>query len=103
MSEFFTWATLGTYAGAVLAVALITELIKGISWLDKLPTRIVSYGVAIFVLIAANAVAGTLTWAAVGLCVINAVVVALAANGGFDAVTTALTKPPDSTDITSTD
>ncbi len=87
MNDFFTWATLGTYAGAVLAVALITELIKGISWLDKLPTRVVSYVVALVVLIAANAVAGTLTWAAVGLCVVNAVVVALAANGAFDAAT----------------
>lgn len=86
MEEFFTWSALGTYAGATLAVTLITQLIKGIGWIDKIPTRITSYVVALIVLIAAAAVAGELTWATAGLAIINAVVVALAANGAFDAV-----------------
>jgi len=88
MNEFFTWATLGTYAGAVLAVTLVTQLIKGWGPLDKLPTRLVSYGIALGVLLAADAIAGTLDLPAAGLCVVNAVVVALAANGGYDAVMT---------------
>lgn len=86
MNEFFTWTTLGTYAGATLAVTLITQLIKGIGWIDRIPTRITSYVVALVVLLAASAVAGELTWATAGLNVINAVVVALAANGAFDGV-----------------
>ena len=86
MEEFFTWSALGTYAGATLAVTLITQLVKGVGWIEKLPTRITSYLVALVVLIAAAAVAGELTWATAGLAVINAVVVSLAANGAFDAV-----------------
>lgn len=87
MEEFFTWSALGTYAGATLAVTLITQLIKGIGWIDKIPTRITSYVVALIVLIAAAAVAGELTWATAGLAIINAVVVALAANGAYDGIT----------------
>lgn len=86
MNEFFTWATLGTYAGATLAVTLITQLVKGIGWIDRIPTRVTSYVVALVVLLAASAVARELTWATAGLCVVNAVVVALAANGAFDGV-----------------
>lgn len=86
MNEFFTWTALGTYAGAVLAVTLVTQLVKGWGPLDKLPTRLVSYVIALGVLIAANLAGNTLDLAAAGLCVANAVVVALAANGGYDAV-----------------
>lgn len=86
MNEFFTWTTLGTYAGAVLAVTLVTQLGKGWGPLDKLPTRLVSYVIALGVLIAANLAGSTLDLAAAGLCAVNAVIVALAANGGYDAV-----------------
>ena len=86
MEEFFTWSALGTCGGATLAVTLITQLVKGVGWIEKLPTRITSYLVALVVLIAAAAVAGELNWSTAGLAVINAVVVSLAANGAFDAV-----------------
>ena len=42
MNEFFTWAVLLTYAGATLATSLITQLIKGLGFIDKIPTRITS-------------------------------------------------------------
>ena len=70
MNEFFTWTTLATYAGATAAVGLITQLFKGVGFIDKIPTRITSYAIALVVL----------------LCVINAVVVSLAANGAYDAL-----------------
>lgn len=84
MQEFFTWAMLGTYAGAVLATTLITQLIK--EWLKSVPTRIVSYVIALAVLLAAAAFNNTLTLADGALCLFNAVIVSLAANGGFDAL-----------------
>jgi len=84
MQEFFTWAMLGTYAGAVLATTLITQLIK--EWLKSIPTRIVSYVIALVVLLAAAAFNNALTLADGALCLFNAVIVSLAANGGFDAV-----------------
>ena len=86
MNEFFTWAVLLTYAGATLATSLITQLIKGLGFIDKIPTRITSYAIALVVLLAATFFTGDLTLEAGALCVINAVVVSLAANGAYDAV-----------------
>ena len=86
MNEFFTWTTLATYAGATLATSLITQLIKGLGFIDKIPTRITSYAIALVVLLAATFFTGGLTLEAGALCVINAVVVSLAANGKYDAV-----------------
>ena len=87
MNEFFTWAVLLTYAGATLATSLITQLIKGLGFIDKIPTRITSYAIALVVLIAATFFTGGLTLESGVLCVVNAVVVSLASNGVFDAVT----------------
>lgn len=87
MNEFFTWAVLLTYAGATLATSLITQLIKGLGFIDKIPTRITSYAIALVVLLAATFFTGGLTLESGVLCVVNAVVVSLASNGAFDAVT----------------
>ena len=87
MNEFFTWTTLATYAGATLATSLITQLIKGLGFIDKIPTRITSYVIALVVLLAATFFTGGLTLESGVLCVVNAVVVSLASNGAFDAVT----------------
>ena len=86
MNEFFTWTTLATYAGATLATSLVTQLIKGLGFIDKIPTRITSYAIALVVLLAATFFTGGLTLEAGALCVINAVVVSLAANGAYDAI-----------------
>ena len=89
MNEFFTWTTLATYAGATAAVGLITQLFKGLAFIDKIPTRITSYAIALVVLRAATFFTGGLTLEAGALCVINAVVVSLAANGAYDALASA--------------
>lgn len=86
MNEFFTWATLLTYAGATLATSLVTQLLKGVGFIEKLPTRIFSYIVAAILLIAATAFTGGLTPEAGVLCLVNAVVVSLASNGAYEAV-----------------
>ncbi len=86
MNEFFTWAALGTYAGATLATAIFTEFFKGAGFIKQIPTRLFAYFVALVVLVMANAITGTLTFETGSLAAINAVVVALAANGGYDAV-----------------
>ncbi len=88
MNDFFTWTTLLTYAGATLATSLVTQLLKGISFINRIPTRIFSYAVALILLIAATAFTDALTVQAAALCMVNAVVVSLAANGAFDAVNT---------------
>ncbi|MDL2257598.1 hypothetical protein LJC42_00365 [Eubacteriales bacterium OttesenSCG-928-K08] len=87
MQEFFTWTMLATYAGATLATTLITQLCKGIGFIDKLPTRVFAYIVALVVLLLGMAFTSGLTLSSGVLCVINAAVVSMASNGVFDAVT----------------
>lgn len=85
---FFSWAMLATYAGATAATVAVTQVFKGVGFIDRIPTRIFSYAVALIVLLAATAFTSGLTVEAAVLCVVNAVVVSLAANGAFDAVST---------------
>ncbi len=85
-TEFFTWASLLTYAGAVLMTTLVTQLLKGVSVIEKIPTRLFAYIVALIILLAATFFTGALTLESAALCAVNAVVVALAASGAFDAI-----------------
>ena len=87
MEEFFTWGMLATYSGATLATTLITQLLKGMSFVSKLPTRVFSYLVAFVLLLLGTAFTTGLTVESGTLCLVNAVVVSLASNGAFDAVT----------------
>lgn len=95
MNEFVNWTTLGTYAGAVMMVTLITQFLKQTP-LGKLNAQLLSYVIAVLILIGAEAfTGGTVTVDGVLLCLINAVMVALAANGAYDAATTGMTKLPN--------
>ena len=82
--EFFDWAMLATYAGALAATALLTQWLKGV--FQNIPTQIVSYGIALVVLLAATFFTGALTVESGALCIINAAVVSLASNGAYEAV-----------------
>ena len=84
MNEFFTWELLATYAGAALATGIITQFLKGI--FSNLPTQALAYIVALLVLLAATFFTGGLSLSAAALAVLNAAVVATAANGTYDAV-----------------
>lgn len=84
---FFTWAVLVTYAGALAATMAVTQLLKGVGFIGKIPTRIFSWIIAALILIAATFFMGVLTLDSAILCLINAVVVSLAANGGYDLIT----------------
>lgn len=87
MNDFFTWNLLGTYSGAILAVTLITQFVKGIAIIDRIPTRFVSWVIALFVLILAQMFTRELTWSSGVLTLLNAVVVSVASNGTYDACT----------------
>lgn len=86
MNEFFTWELLATYAGAVTAVGGLTQLIKNSAILKKIPTQLVSYLLALSILIAAEAVRSTLTFSSCALSLINAAFISLASNGAYTAV-----------------
>jgi hypothetical protein len=92
MDGFFTWQTLMTYSGATLATALITQFIKETGLLKRLPMRLVSYFAALLIMLASTLALRGAAWEELAMAVINAVVVALASNGAFDAVNAAAGK-----------
>lgn len=87
IENFFTWEVLATIAGATAATALLVELVKPL--IDKLihiPTQILSYLIALVILLASYFFTNQLTLSSGVLLCINAVIVSLASNGGFDFV-----------------
>lgn len=84
--SFFDWSYLGTFAGALAAVVLITELIKELPALKKVPTQFVSWALAFIILILAQLFTGTLSAQNAALSVLNGAMVSLAANGGYAAL-----------------
>ncbi len=87
MQEFFTWESLLTCTGATLVTTLITQFFKDMPIVKRLPTRVFSYIIAVAVMLTAMAFEGNFSFRNAVIALINAVVVALASNGAFDAVT----------------
>ena len=85
MSEFFSWDMLGTYAGCTAAVGVITQFVKGIGFMAQIPTQIVTYVLALILMLLASVFTGGITVEGAVLTVFNAVVVSLASNGGYAA------------------
>ena len=84
--EFFDWSLLESHAGAVLAVAVLTQITKGIPGIVKLPTQLWSYVLALITLLLALAFGPGFSASGAVLALFNAALVSLAANGGYAAV-----------------
>lgn len=84
--NFFDWTYLGTFAGALAAVALITELTKNLPFIKKIPTQLFSWILGFGVLILAQVFGGSLSAQNAVLAVFNGGMVSLAANGGYAAL-----------------
>ena len=82
-TEFFEWNMLGSYAGAVSAVAIVTEITTEIPGLKRIPTQLWSYLLALATLILAQVFGGGVTTSGAVLAAFNAALVSLAANGGY--------------------
>ena len=85
LTEFVNWTTLGTYAGCLAMVLILVQLTKSVPGVSKIPTQLWSWILAVVILVAAQYFAGTLTAETGVLSLFNAVIVSLAANGGFEA------------------
>ena len=86
MSDFFTWKALTTGGGALFATTAVTQLFKNTKYFARVPTRIFSYFVSLFILIGGMCATGAFSWSGLGLCFLNAVLVSLAANGAYDGI-----------------
>ena len=95
MNDFFSWEVLSTYSGAVLATTLITQIFKGIPFIEKIPTKVFSFFIGFIVLLAAQIFTGNFAIADLALCTVNAVIVSLASNGVFDIAHGVSTKKKD--------
>ena len=85
--SFFTWADLATYGGAVMAVLIITEFTKELPGIRRLPTRLWAYLVSLALLVTAAVFTGDTIYAEdILLCLVNSVVVAMAAVGSYHSV-----------------
>lgn len=90
--EFVTWELLGTYAGAMAMVGVITQLTKNIKFISAIPTQVWSYILALVVMYSANFFLGQLTLSNAILILFNSALVSLGANGGYEGIVRAFTK-----------
>ena len=90
--EFFDWTMLGTFLGALAMVLIITQLTKNLKFIKKIPTKIWSYIIALAILYPAHLFTGQLSASNAILIIFNAALIALAANGEFDALKAAYQK-----------
>ena len=86
MNEFLTWDYLLTFGGCVAGTAIVTQFLKKAEWAQKIGAQIVSYVIALIILVVAQLATGTITWQLVALDIFNAAVVSFASNGVYDAV-----------------
>ena len=85
--RFFTWGDLATYGGAVMAVLIITEFTKDLPGVRRIPTRLWAYLIALVLLVLASVfTADELRAEDILLCLINGVIVAMAAVGSYHSV-----------------
>ena len=87
ITAFFDWTYLATYAGAMVATCLITQLLKGTA--DKyigMPTQFLAYIVAVVILLLATFFTGALTLSSAVLTLLNGAIVAAATSGAISGV-----------------
>ena len=85
--HFFTWGDLITYGGAVMAVLIITEFTKDLPGIRRIPTRLWAYLVSLALLVTAVIFTAARVRAEdILLCLVNGVIVAMAAVGSFHSV-----------------
>lgn len=90
--EFITWTELATYSGALAMVLIITQLTKEIKIIKSIPTQLWSYIVSLIILYPAHFFIGQLNASNAVLILFHGAIVALAANGGFEALSKAFPK-----------
>lgn len=85
--NYLTWEFLGTMSGATAAVLLIVQFIKApLDKIWKIPTRVVAYIFALFILICVELfTTGSLPAERLILTLLNAIVVTMAAMGTYEA------------------
>ncbi|MEI3579456.1 MAG: hypothetical protein V8Q30_05525 [Acutalibacteraceae bacterium] len=90
MNDFFTWELLATYSGASAATGILVEFARITAARSAAPAAELSHAAA--VLLAAQLFTGTLSPGGAVLSLFNAVLVSLAAGGGYELCRSALSR-----------
>ena len=88
--QFLTWEMLGSYSGTLGMVLILTQLTKELPVIRKLPTQLYSYLVALVIMAVTAVFGGRTAVSDFVLLFFNAAVIALSANGGYDALARAI-------------
>ena len=92
MNDFFTWEILMSYSGCMLGTTLLTQFVKNFGFLKNIENQIISFIIALIIMIVGALATGTFTVNAIGLDIVNAVVISLASNGLYDGASTVYNK-----------
>lgn len=94
-----SWEQLATIGGAAMATMLIVQLLKlPLDKVWKIPTRIIVFLISFIILLLATYFTKGLTWDSALITVINAVIVALTAMGGYELTFAKLEKKTQKTE-----
>ncbi len=84
---YITWEILATYAGASTMTSLIVQFLKNVvDKYIKIPTQLLSYIIAVFILTLALTFTTGFSWNAFSLILFNAIIVSTASNGIYDGI-----------------
>jgi len=102
MDNFITIDYLGTLAGVVVVVTLLTQFTKEIidTKLKKIPTKFVTFFYALVTMVVYQLISKTFDWKLIYITIINSIIVTLTSQGGYEWIFK--TRPP-TTDITNQD
>ena len=84
MDKFFTYEMLMTYATCVTAVFGVTQFIKEIPGIKKMPTKYVSFFISIIIVVLTNIATNQFKIANILLYVLSSVFISMNANGIYD-------------------
>ena len=93
MNDFVTWGSFGSYAGTVTMTTIITQFLKKIPGVNKMNAQLLAFIVAVILLEATVIFKGEFRFDTAIIAIVNAVIVALAANGTYDVFVSQPTKP----------
>lgn len=81
LTALFTYASLGTFAGAAAATTLLVEAAKRLPGVRRLPPRLLALVIAMVLLVVPRIVSRSLVWSGAPLLLLNGLLVAFSAIG----------------------
>lgn len=82
--DFLTLSYVRTFLGTVVVTMLTVQFLKELPGIKKMPTKYLTFLIALINIIVSSALTGTLTMESLYLIFINAMLVTFTSTGGYD-------------------